>query len=200
MAEPHCHGMSEATRRKGSGKRATIPVEAESVVVHEVAPAPSAPCGACKFLRRKCVSGCIFAPHFGSDQGAAKFAAVHKVASLQAELAMVQNQLINSQLAVANALQSSQQQQQQHHHHRQQHEQHMAFLRPAYSNNSSASNNLINISNFASNFELVAETAAPNSSQSMDHLQLSMPCHDDEDDEQDSRIPPIFANQIIHSS
>ncbi|KAL4376161.1 hypothetical protein GQ457_02G039550 [Hibiscus cannabinus] len=251
MAEPHCHGMSEATRRKGSGKRATIPVEAESVVVHEVAPAPSAPCGACKFLRRKCVSGCIFAPHFGSDQGAAKFAAVHKVfgasnvsklllhipvnrrhdavvtisyeaqarlsdpvygcvstilslqqqvASLQAELAMVQNQLINSQLAVANALQSSQQQQQQHHHHRQQHEQHMALLRPAYSNNSSASNNLINISNFASNFELVAETAAPNSSQSMDHLQLSMPCHDDEDDEQDSRIPPIFANQIIHSS
>ncbi|KAK8514555.1 hypothetical protein V6N12_057455 [Hibiscus sabdariffa] len=153
MAEPHCHGMSEATRRKGSGKRATIPVESESVVI----------------------------------------------ASLQAELAMVQNQLINSQLAVANALQSSQQQQQ-HHHHRQQHEQHMALLRPAYSNNSSASNNLINISNFASNFELVAETAAPNSSQSMDHLQLSMPCHDDEDDEQDSRIPPIFANQIIHSS
>ena len=37
------------------------------------------PCGACKFLRRKCVSGCIFAPHFGSDQGAARFAAVHKV-------------------------------------------------------------------------------------------------------------------------
>ncbi|CAM8971394.1 unnamed protein product [Rhodiola kirilowii] len=37
------------------------------------------PCGACKFLRRKCSSGCIFAPHFGSDQGAARFAAVHKV-------------------------------------------------------------------------------------------------------------------------
>ncbi|CAI0384863.1 unnamed protein product [Linum tenue] len=42
-------------------------------------PAAGAPCGACKFLRRKCVSGCIFAPHFGSDQGAARFAAVHKV-------------------------------------------------------------------------------------------------------------------------
>eukprot|EP00253_Pinus_taeda_P000199 PITA_00199 len=38
-----------------------------------------APCGACKFLRRKCISGCIFAPYFGSDQGAARFAAVHKV-------------------------------------------------------------------------------------------------------------------------
>ncbi|KAF4397136.1 hypothetical protein G4B88_008982, partial [Cannabis sativa] len=30
-------------------------------------------------IKRKCVSGCIFAPHFGSDQGAARFAAVHKV-------------------------------------------------------------------------------------------------------------------------
>ncbi|GJN20322.1 hypothetical protein PR202_gb07687 [Eleusine coracana subsp. coracana] len=37
------------------------------------------PCGACKFLRRKCVNECIFAPYFDSDQGVAKFAAVHKV-------------------------------------------------------------------------------------------------------------------------
>lgn len=37
------------------------------------------PCGACKFLRRKCVSGCIFAPYFDSEQGATHFAAVHKV-------------------------------------------------------------------------------------------------------------------------
>ncbi|ERN13282.1 hypothetical protein AMTRI_Chr09g21970 [Amborella trichopoda] len=37
------------------------------------------PCGACKFLRRKCVSGCVFAPYFDSEQGAAHFAAVHKV-------------------------------------------------------------------------------------------------------------------------
>ncbi|KAK1377066.1 LOB domain-containing protein [Heracleum sosnowskyi] len=36
-------------------------------------------CGACKFLRRKCVAGCIFAPYFDSEQGAAHFAAVHKV-------------------------------------------------------------------------------------------------------------------------
>ncbi|KAL6128894.1 hypothetical protein ACLB2K_072247 [Fragaria x ananassa] len=37
------------------------------------------PCGACKFLRRKCLRGCIFAPYFDSDQGTAHFAAVHKV-------------------------------------------------------------------------------------------------------------------------
>ncbi|CAM8974378.1 unnamed protein product [Rhodiola kirilowii] len=37
------------------------------------------PCGACKFLRRKCVAGCIFAPYFDSEQGSAHFAAVHKV-------------------------------------------------------------------------------------------------------------------------
>ncbi|KAE8715255.1 LOB domain-containing protein 18 [Hibiscus syriacus] len=37
------------------------------------------PCGACKFLRRKCVPGCIFAPYFDTEQGAAHFAAVHKV-------------------------------------------------------------------------------------------------------------------------
>ncbi|XVF30734.1 hypothetical protein REPUB_Repub16aG0084000 [Reevesia pubescens] len=242
MADPQYHGMSE-TRRKGTGKRSTIPVEAEPVVA-ELSTVPAAPCGACKFLRRKCISGCIFAPYFGSDQGAARFAAVHKVfgasnvsklllhipvnrrhdavvtisyeaqarlsdpvygcvstilylqqqvASLQAELAMVQNQLINSRFAMANALQSSQQNQQQ-----QQHRQHIAMLQPAYSNNSSASNNLINISNFASNFDLVAETTAPNSSQSMDHFPLSRPCHDDEEDEEDSQIPAIFANQIIH--
>ncbi|RWW33164.1 hypothetical protein BHE74_00018197 [Ensete ventricosum] len=37
------------------------------------------PCGACKFLRRKCVKGCVFAPYFCHDQGAASFAAIHKV-------------------------------------------------------------------------------------------------------------------------
>ncbi|CAI9101572.1 OLC1v1038935C1 [Oldenlandia corymbosa var. corymbosa] len=37
------------------------------------------PCGACKFLRRKCVKGCIFAPYFDPEQGTTHFAAVHKV-------------------------------------------------------------------------------------------------------------------------
>ncbi|XP_027107812.2 LOB domain-containing protein 19-like isoform X1 [Coffea arabica] len=39
----------------------------------------SGPCGACKFLRRKCLKGCIFAPYFDPEQGTAHFAAVHKV-------------------------------------------------------------------------------------------------------------------------
>jgi hypothetical protein len=77
MTEPLGDAMSE-TRRKGIGKRAT-PMSDESQPVSELAPTPASPCGACKFLRRKCISGCIFAPHFGSDQGAARFAAVHKV-------------------------------------------------------------------------------------------------------------------------
>ncbi|CAA2993761.1 Hypothetical predicted protein [Olea europaea subsp. europaea] len=37
------------------------------------------PCGACKFLRRKCVEGCVFAPYFSHEQGATHFAAIHKV-------------------------------------------------------------------------------------------------------------------------
>ncbi|KAA8550774.1 hypothetical protein F0562_002458 [Nyssa sinensis] len=37
------------------------------------------PCGACKFLRRKCVKGCVFAPYFCYEQGATHFAAIHKV-------------------------------------------------------------------------------------------------------------------------
>ncbi|XP_010524910.1 PREDICTED: LOB domain-containing protein 29-like [Tarenaya hassleriana] len=37
------------------------------------------PCGACKFLRRKCVKGCVFAPYFCHEQGASHFAAIHKV-------------------------------------------------------------------------------------------------------------------------
>ncbi|KAI4326553.1 hypothetical protein MLD38_031857 [Melastoma candidum] len=37
------------------------------------------PCGACKFLRRRCVRGCVFAPYFCHEQGAAHFAAIHKV-------------------------------------------------------------------------------------------------------------------------
>ncbi|TYJ23650.1 hypothetical protein E1A91_A08G207600v1 [Gossypium mustelinum] len=39
----------------------------------------ASPCGACRFLRRKCTHDCIFAPYFGSEQGPAKFAAIHKV-------------------------------------------------------------------------------------------------------------------------
>ncbi|KAH0886609.1 LOW QUALITY PROTEIN: hypothetical protein HID58_062705 [Brassica napus] len=37
------------------------------------------PCGACKFLRRKCVEGCVFAPYFCYEEGSSSFAAIHKV-------------------------------------------------------------------------------------------------------------------------
>ncbi|GER57788.1 LOB domain-containing protein [Striga asiatica] len=37
------------------------------------------PCGACKFLRRKCAPDCVFGPYFCSEQGPARFAAIHKV-------------------------------------------------------------------------------------------------------------------------
>lgn len=37
------------------------------------------PCGACKFLRRKCLRGCVFAPYFCHEEGAVSFAAIHKV-------------------------------------------------------------------------------------------------------------------------
>ncbi|KAL8530327.1 hypothetical protein ACS0TY_007384 [Phlomoides rotata] len=37
------------------------------------------PCGACKFLRRKCARGCVFAPYFCHEEGATHFAAIHKV-------------------------------------------------------------------------------------------------------------------------
>ncbi|KAM7263791.1 hypothetical protein ACFE04_001474 [Oxalis oulophora] len=36
-------------------------------------------CGACKFLRRKCTSECVFAPYFCYDQAANHFASVHKI-------------------------------------------------------------------------------------------------------------------------
>jgi len=39
----------------------------------------STSCGACKFLRRKCTSDCVFAPYFSYDQASTHFAAVHKI-------------------------------------------------------------------------------------------------------------------------
>ncbi|KAL8158666.1 hypothetical protein V2J09_000203 [Rumex salicifolius] len=236
----------------------------------------SPPCGACKFLRRKCTSGCIFAPYFGTDQGAARFAAVHKVfgasnvskllthiptgrrhdavvtisyeaqarlsdpvygcvstilalqqqvANLQAELSIVQSQLINSRLAVANALETSQHHQQHHHTSSaigifQQHHQ------PSYSNNSSASTTphliagpAVDMSSCcfaasATNYDaLPASVQAPSAAAPPPppaaalsggghhlfvdpHLRLSR--HDEDDDEEDSRAPQVaFANHVV---
>ncbi|XP_078432133.1 LOB domain-containing protein 25-like [Wolffia australiana] len=36
------------------------------------------PCAACKFLRRKCIAGCIFAPYFPPEEPQ-KFSNVHKI-------------------------------------------------------------------------------------------------------------------------
>lgn len=47
--------------------------------LNNMAGVASSSCGACKFLRRKCAEGCVFAPYFSYDQGAIHFAAVHKV-------------------------------------------------------------------------------------------------------------------------
>ncbi|KAG6519857.1 LOB domain-containing protein 4-like [Zingiber officinale] len=40
--------------------------------------AAASPCAACKLLRRRCVQGCVFAPHFPAEEPR-KFACVHKV-------------------------------------------------------------------------------------------------------------------------
>ncbi|KAE8685376.1 hypothetical protein F3Y22_tig00111099pilonHSYRG00271 [Hibiscus syriacus] len=53
-------------------------------------------CGACKFLRRKCASDCIFAPYFSSEQGPARFAAIHKVFGV----VMFPNYCCTSQLVI----------------------------------------------------------------------------------------------------
>lgn len=73
MSEQQGGDGTSTVRRRGATSRrgmATPGIEAA---------APTGPCGACKFLRRKCSSECIFAPHFDPDQGPARFAAVHKV-------------------------------------------------------------------------------------------------------------------------
>ncbi|XP_052175434.1 LOB domain-containing protein 20-like [Diospyros lotus] len=74
MADPPGDVVSYS-RRKGADKQATPAADDANQAVLP----PTSPCGACKFLRRKCVSECIFAPYFSFDQGAAQFAAVHKV-------------------------------------------------------------------------------------------------------------------------
>lgn len=116
------------------------------------------------------------------------------MAALKAELALVQTQLINSQVAVANAYQSAQQQQQQHH-------QNISIMQPAYSNNSSASNNFINLRSFNSGLDLVGETTVPNT-QSFEPVQLPQPSHDELEEDGDESHDPSLAvtNQMIHSA
>ncbi|KAK1296502.1 LOB domain-containing protein 20 [Acorus calamus] len=203
-------------------------------------PTAGGPCGACKFLRRKCVGGCVFAPYFATDQGAARFAAVHKVfgasnvskllahvpaarrhdavatvsyeaqarladpvygcvstvlalqqqvASLQAELSMVQTQLINSRLAAAAAAATT----------LQCHHATALLIQPEYSNTSSASNNLTSLGEFPLSFDLV--DVGPPTTLVFEPLQLSQPSQDNEEDEENEdecQDPISFSDGICH--
>ncbi|CAJ1947850.1 unnamed protein product [Sphenostylis stenocarpa] len=236
MAEsrPRNGGSGDDNGASGSRRRGTVLRRAMASQTRDeamVASTPATPCGACKFLRRKCIGGCIFAPHFGTDQGAAKFAAVHKVfgasnvskllsnipanrrneaattisyeaqarlsdpvygcvstilalqqqvASSEAELAMLQTQLMNSRFAYASALQTTQLQQ-------------PAALQPAYSNNSCASTNLMNMRSYNNNpagFDLAMDTAP--SSNTLEPLQLTRLSTYEEEDEEESRTRQAF--------
>lgn len=111
------------------------------------------------------------------------------MASLQAELAMMQTQVINSRFAYASAHQSTQQQQLLH-----QPDFNVAAMQPAYSNNSSASTtNLMNMSNFNPGFDLAMATVP--SSHSLEPLQYSQLPQYEEDDEE-SKTPGVFNNDI----
>ncbi|CAL4958486.1 unnamed protein product [Urochloa decumbens] len=57
-----------------SNNSALSPVSASGATT----PGAGAPCAACKFLRRKCLPGCVFAPYFPPEEPQ-KFANVHKV-------------------------------------------------------------------------------------------------------------------------
>ncbi|XP_062188414.1 LOB domain-containing protein 6-like [Phragmites australis] len=57
-----------------SNNSAVSPVAASGTTT----PGAGAPCAACKFLRRKCLPGCVFAPYFPPEEPQ-KFANVHKV-------------------------------------------------------------------------------------------------------------------------
>uniref|UniRef100_A0A1D1YFH6 LOB domain-containing protein 20 n=1 Tax=Anthurium amnicola TaxID=1678845 RepID=A0A1D1YFH6_9ARAE len=194
-----------------------------------------APCGACKYLRRKCVEGCVFAADFGGEHGAARFAAVHRVfgasnvgkllrrvpaarrhdavaticyeaqarlsdpvfgcistvlalhhqvASLHAELSMVQMQLVSSRMAADTAA----------HCHQQQQQQDVMALQPTYSDNSSASNNFPTLSTSLSSGLNFAAAAPP---WGMEPLRLSQPSQAEDGDEEDNRDPSTFVDQVL---
>ncbi|KAL0914369.1 hypothetical protein M5K25_014713 [Dendrobium thyrsiflorum] len=199
--------LPSANKKKAKAKAKAKPAPATATDAGNSSSSLTAPCGACKFLRRKCVSGCVFAAHFGSEQGApARFAAVHKVfgssnvskllklvppahrhdtvftvVQLQSELSIVQSQLINRKLAVAEAFQFSQTQQQL-----------MMTVQPAYSN-SSVFNNLNVFSNFPSSGLDFCD------SQSLELLQLSQTIQNDGDEVEDitDEYPEAFSDGIL---
>ncbi|CAH2055180.1 unnamed protein product [Thlaspi arvense] len=265
------HNTSDSRRKSAAGKRtsqhttpSSLSSDGGTMAAAATGTGAASPCGACKFLRRKCVSGCIFAPHFGSDQGAARFAAVHKVfgasnvskllhhipvnrrhdavvtisyeaqarlsdpvygcvstilalqqqvASLQAELSVVQSQLINSRVAMANVMQ-----QQSHHQQQQQQQQLVVMQQPEYSNNSSASTTLAGaaMNGFAAAADVAAASYDVMARANLEHSLQPMPSHqqgrgDQHEDEEESgadfsvavgstTVPPeiIFPDEGFH--
>lgn len=97
---------------------------------------------------------------------------VDQVASLQAELAMVKSQLINSRLAVASALRNAVQQEQ---------EMSMMHAGPGYSNASSTSNNLNSLANdgYTSGFDLADRAPTAFVGHGFDPLHLPRPSPDE---------------------
>ncbi|CAA6658597.1 unnamed protein product [Spirodela intermedia] len=174
------------------------------------------PCGACKSLRRKCVKGCVFAPHFGSEQGAARFAAVHKLMAVPTArrgeaVATVcyeaQARLSDPVYGCVSTILALQQQVAGLHAElsmvqmqllntrlvaesaaRGSHVLHA--LQPAYSNNSSASNKLADFSSL----HFGGTAAAPRPSGPILRCQ---PCHADDGDEGDSQDPSAFIDEVF---
>ncbi|MCO5608827.1 hypothetical protein L7F22_063044 [Adiantum nelumboides] len=73
---------SEYTNSGGGGRPPTMVSSGAAAGGHvgnTMGYSNGAPCGACKFLRRKCIKDCVFAPYFGAEHGAARFATVHKI-------------------------------------------------------------------------------------------------------------------------
>lgn len=126
------------------------------------------------------------------------------MATLQAELSLVQTQLMSSRYAVASAFQAPEMQQPQ----PAAHPCHLPMLQPEYSNN-----NFINISSFAAtaaaatNNFAVAAAAAAASSHTLEPLpQFPHPPRDEdegedeaeeEEEEGGSHVPAIFADEIF---
>nr|GMD83765.1 LOB domain-containing protein 20-like [Ipomoea batatas] len=225
----HGDGASSDIAPKHMSTEKQVASESVGVVVIK------APCGACKFLRRKCIPSCIFAPYFEySDQGVTRFAAVHKVfgtsnaskillrtpanrrhcaaitlsyeaqarlsdpiygcvstilalkqqvASLEAEIAMVKTEIMNSTFAVENGLQTSQQQEE------------LTYFNT--SSTAALNNDVLNISNFSSNFNLIVETIYADSQCFDPMVQLSCPFPAGGNEEQ-SYYPIAFTNQMFY--
>ncbi|KAK6144018.1 hypothetical protein DH2020_020838 [Rehmannia glutinosa] len=62
----------------------------------------ASPCAACKLLRRRCAADCVFAPYFPAEEPH-KFASVHKVFGASNVNKMLQIDVLQAQLALAQA-------------------------------------------------------------------------------------------------